>query len=40
MMRALQAEPALSLDESTTSPKVLELLREARRHSGLGQAEP
>jgi hypothetical protein len=40
MMRALQAEPALSLDESTTSPKVLELLREARRHSDIGQAEP
>ena len=32
MMRALYADPALSLDEGTTSPKVLELLREARRH--------
>ena len=40
MMRALQAEPALCLDERTTSPKVLELLREARRRSDIGQAEP
>ena len=40
MMRALRAEPALSLDEHTTSPKVVELLREARRRSDIGQAEP
>ncbi len=40
MMRALQAEPTLSLDERTTSPKVLELLWEARRRSNIGQPKP
>ena len=40
MLRALQAEPALSLDERETSPKVLELLREARRRPEIGQPEP
>jgi hypothetical protein len=40
MMRALHAEPALSLDGRTTSPKVLELLREARRRPDIRRAAP
>jgi hypothetical protein len=40
MMRALQAEPALSLDGRETSPKVMELLREAHRRSNIGPSEP
>jgi hypothetical protein len=33
MIRALQADPALDLDARDTSPKLLELLRQARRHA-------
>ena len=38
MIRALHADPALLLDERETSPKVLEVLRAARRH--IRTAEP
>ena len=35
MMRALRADPGLSLDERETSPKVLKLLWDARRRTGV-----
>ena len=38
LIRALEADPSLALDERTASPKLLDLLREARRHTGI--AEP
>ena len=38
MLRALRAAPDLTLDEREASPKLLELLREARRRTG--RAEP
>jgi len=40
MVRALRADPTLSLDEQEASPKVLELLREARRRTGIGEPKP
>jgi hypothetical protein len=38
MLRALRAAPDLDLDEREASPKLLELLREARRR--MNSAEP
>lgn len=35
LMRALRADPGLALDEADASPKVLELLREARLRTGI-----
>ena len=40
MIRALRADPTLILDEREASPKVLELLREARRRTGIGEPKP
>jgi hypothetical protein len=40
MARALRAAPDLSLDEHEASPKLLELLREARRGTGSAEPEP
>jgi hypothetical protein len=40
MIRALRADPTLILDEREASPKVLELLREARRRTGIGGPKP
>jgi hypothetical protein len=40
MIRALRADPTFILDERETSPKVLDLLREARRRTGIGEPKP
>ena len=40
MERALRAVPHLSLDEREASPKLLELLREARLRMGNAEPEP
>ena len=40
MMRALRAVPDLVLDEREASPKLLELLREARLRTGNAEPEP
>jgi hypothetical protein len=40
MIRALRADPTLVLDEREASPKVLELLRTARRRTGIGEPKP
>jgi hypothetical protein len=40
MLRALRAEPNLTLDEREASPKLLELLRGARRRAGVAEPEP
>jgi len=38
--RALRADPDLALDERQASPKVLELLREARTRMGNAEKDP
>ena len=40
MIRALRADPTLILDEREASPKLLGLLREARRRTGIGEPKP
>jgi hypothetical protein len=40
LARALQADPGLALDPAETSPRVVALLREARRRQGLPLAPP
>jgi hypothetical protein len=40
MLRALRAAPDLALDERDVSPKLLQLLREARRRTGNAEPEP
>jgi len=40
MLRALRAAPELALDEGEASPKLLELLREARLRTGNAEPEP
>ena len=40
MDRALRADPGLRLDETQVSPKVVALLRDARRRAGLAEAAP
>jgi hypothetical protein len=38
LVRALRADPGLAFDATTTSPKLLELLPEARRRAGVTAA--
>jgi hypothetical protein len=40
MIRALRADPTFVLDEREASPKVRDLLMEARRHTGIGDPKP
>ena len=40
LVRALEAEPSLALDARATSPKLLELLPEARRRAGQADTPP
>jgi hypothetical protein len=40
LIRALVADPGLALDAGETSPKVLELLREARLRTGIEEPKP
>lgn len=40
LVRALRADPALALDESRVSPKLLQLLPEARRRAARAEGAP
>jgi hypothetical protein len=40
MIRALRADPGLTLDAGEVSPKLRELLAEARRRSGIAEPTP
>ncbi len=40
LIRALSADPTLALDASEVSPKVLELMREARLRTGIEEPRP